>query len=583
MSTQSENATNKKKNDNFLFNNDSSDSSEDESLKINPKYAKDFEDRKRHEDLNRAKRLGIDEDESVSEEEDEGDELTLAKDAQIMKVLQMIRNKDPKIYDKNVNLYENINDQDQVKKTKKEKKMTVKDALRQEILNGGVQSDDEEDKVPVKTYTEEMDDLKQELIKATNDIKDDDDDEDFFVKRPGQEEDEETLESYVEKKIPAGENTPLKQYIQSKPKDEKEKFLYDFVNQRKWKENDIIPTYKDIVEGEKENDDDADTKIHSDVDLEEDMAELEQADRFESTYNFRFEDQQQLQTFPREIEGSLRRKDNKRKKERQEKKMRQESEMYRKREELKRLKKLREAEIEKKLKEIQEIAGKEVDIDVESDFDPEKYDKEMDAIYNDEYYQQEEKERPNVDIEKEFGDDEKDIYIDKDIEKEKEEEEEERDIQPIEMNEEEKKKNEENMKLLEQKQKELDKLYDDLYKLDYEDIVGGVQVRFPYKQVVPRDYGLSTEEILVADDKDLKQYISIKRMNPYLDNEYDVKRQKTKQFKKELKSKIDQEVEEREKAIEESKKNKLKGKKKAKQEKQKKNRHRKREDKKEKE
>lgn len=79
---------------------------------------------------------------------------------------------------------------------------------------------------------------------------------------------------------------------------------------------------------------------------------------------------------------------------------RQESEMYRKREELKRLKKLREQEIEKKLKEIEAIAGMlinsrlehqlgtNVDIDIDSDFDPEKYDKQMEAMYNDDYYNQ---------------------------------------------------------------------------------------------------------------------------------------------------------------------------------------------------
>ena len=46
-------------------------------------------------------------DESTSEEEDEdGDELTAAKDVAIFKTLAKIRDKDPVIYQKDVNLFE---------------------------------------------------------------------------------------------------------------------------------------------------------------------------------------------------------------------------------------------------------------------------------------------------------------------------------------------------------------------------------------------------------------------------------------------------------------------------------------------
>ena len=67
----------------------------------------------------------------------------------------------------------------------------------------------------------------------------------------------------------------------------------------------------------------------------------------------------------------------------------------------------------------------------------------------------------------------------------------------------------------------LESLLDDYYKLDFEDLIGGGQVktRFKYHRVAQEDFGLTEDEILLLDDKQLNKLVSLKNYRPYKDGE----------------------------------------------------------------
>lgn len=54
------------------------------------------------------------------------------------------------------------------------------------------------------------------------------------------------------------------------------------------------------------------------------------------------------------------------------------------------------------------------------------------------------------------------------------------------------------------------------YDLDCEDVIGGnLKTRFKYTSVPKEDYGLTPEEILLLDDRQLNKLVSLKKLRPY--------------------------------------------------------------------
>ncbi|DAZ98001.1 TPA: hypothetical protein N0F65_005159 [Lagenidium giganteum] len=575
---------------------DASDGDDDDNdqiteLQVNEKFAKAFEERKRKEELTKLEKRGVvideeDDDESDSETEDEdGEHLTAEVDADIRKTLQLIRKKDPAIYDQSITFFkkdeedseeddESSDDDEAVSKAKGKKKaskekapapMYYKDLVRQQVIAGDIDSEEEEEDRSENnlSYAEEQAKIKANFLRALkgnaseaedNDDDDDDDDQEgglFKLRKKTdseQQKEDEEFESFKAKNA--------KQL--SKDDIDPDAFLEHYVSSEAWKEKkNVIPHYEDIVRED-----------------EEDEEELEKAEEFEHSYNFRFEEEGggMINTYSRHIEGSMRREDDTRKRKRAERKERKALERQKKEEELRRLKNLKQAEIQSKLNKVAKLMGKaEAEklkvqpSDLEAAFDPEEYDKRMQEIFDEEYYNED-----DVDMEKPTWDDEEDKELFGNLPVDPEEEEEtaaDDDDDAGNDNEEEKDSDDEagdeehangedaenddedgdeeedegdvdekplEEMTLEEMKAAKQKYLDEMYALDYEDLIGDLRCRFKYRHVPKNDFGLSIDDILVADDKELKQLVSLKRIAPFVDHEFQVDRRKLKQFKKQV-------------------------------------------------
>lgn len=288
-----------------------------------------------------------------------------------------------------------------------------------------------------------------------------------------------------------------------------DKFLRDYILSNGYadKEDDEIPTYDEIV---------------ADDDFEEKQTE------FEHKYNFRYEDPDQefIKRYPRTIESSVRKVDNRRKEKRIERAERKEREKKEKFNEIELIKEFKRREIEEKVAQLKAVTGTDdiniEDIDLDDDFDPDEYDKKMNKIFNSEYYQVDEgDEKPECpsdiedlkvenydEYEPEHGDgahcEDEDFNMDCDYEETADNRKKSFQDEIIESTwgRKRRKRKSKFTEALEQKKpvfdpnnKTFDEYLDEYYKLDCEDIIGDVKCRFKYVETVPCDYGLSVEEV----------------------------------------------------------------------------------------
>ncbi|EFQ24874.1 KRI1-like family protein [Colletotrichum graminicola] len=377
-------------------------------LKVNEEYAKRFEHNKKREELHRLEEKfkktgkGKDDDsdaDSSSSDETEDEDGFLATedlDAQISATLSAIKNKDPRVLDKNFSFFQDTSNAvaEATPSKKKEKPMFLKDYHREKILAGGVgASDDEDDDAPPppQTYNQEQDALKKSIISEINKAAESDNEDDFVQRKPGQEvvKPQDLGDEGIHPARAANVNPYKKKTKKQITEDDianadkdPELFLSNFMAARAWTEGGEHG-WKAFDSDEGEGD------------------EGELYDKFEEAYNLRFEDpekaNQALKTYSREIINarSVRKEAaSSRKKQREAERERKEAEKQQRKEEKARLRKLKLEEAEEKLKKIKHAAGlsgKELKDEewlrfLNDAWDDDKWEDEMKRRFGEDYY-----------------------------------------------------------------------------------------------------------------------------------------------------------------------------------------------------
>ncbi|KAI9770145.1 MAG: KRRI-Interacting protein 1 [Geoglossum simile] len=541
---------------------------EEQTFKINEEYVKRFEHNKKREELHRLEEkygkssvaykltpedtnnegdnTSSSEGSSSSEEDDdEGVLVTESLDAEISATLQAIRARDPRVYDKRSKFYTESGEGegDGAVALKAERPMFLKDYHRKNFLEGhlGQEEDDEKGGEIPRTYAQEQEDLKRviarEMHAAAGDEEGNDDDDGGFLfsSQKSKPDDSKTTANrkatgITEVDVAIAEKDP-------------ELFLSNFMSSRAW-----VPEASSQFQPFESDDDDEDRR----------------ADEFEQAYNLRFEDpeasNEKLMTHSRTAAAkySFRREEvSGRKKAREVQRQKKEDERRQREEEKDRLRKLKIEEMEEKIKKIKEAAGLKGKLISEDDWakfledgwDGDHWEQEMSTRFGEAYYAQGEenddeqsrdgrkrklrKPRWNDDIDirdivPDFEDEEvatesvfahsdggsgdgegNDDYADE--------------TQLGGGNRKERlRERAERKREARQERKRIEEFVDERLDFDQEPSISSsskLLARFRYRETSPGTFGLTPQDILMASDSQLNQFVGLKKLATFRDPE----------------------------------------------------------------
>ncbi|KAJ1980028.1 Ribosome biogenesis protein Kri1 [Dimargaris xerosporica] len=451
-------------------------------------------------------------------------------DADVFKTIGAIRSNDKRLYDKNHQFF--TKDLEATRKAwikekaaqaaAEPKAVTISQVTAKALLaNGADYTEDKEDqKMFPKTYVQEQQELKADVMSAFHNAvelsSDDENDDGFMVRKPktAEEEEQENNEyrDFIYKNISDDMHASevFKEWVEGADiatDDPKEAFLKSYIVNRAWqqgsktKADDLDALLGD--DGANDPDAASSSKRRGDNAVDEEFARL---------HNLTVKNNKIIAAGTQNVgdSSSLRRADTRRKEARKRRAENKREEKQRQAEELKRLKNQKKKEILDRVKHIQAITGNAStgfgEIDLDAEFDPDKHDALMDQAFGDDYYdqddcgdgqgpleacQQRQGKQPAVP-----GDD--DFAMDADF---------------MPGGEHYKRSNKVTLDQLPEDAKR-DAL-DELYRLEYEDMIDDIPVRYSYSKVEQDDLGLTPAEILLADDEQLDALCSRSSLAPF--------------------------------------------------------------------
>ncbi|KAI9891098.1 MAG: KRRI-Interacting protein 1 [Vezdaea aestivalis] len=493
-------------------------------FKINEEYAKRFEHNKKRDELfrleekhgqsvSRKRKAGEISDDgddgsdsSTSEEED--DEAVLATeglDQEIFATLDAIRTRDPRVYDTTSVFYSDFKeDEEGDLKVKAEKPMNLRDYHRAQIL----ESDKPTDKQ--STFAEEQTQLQSEIIRQIQQENDSaSGDEDFLVQKPVQK-----AES-----VPSTRCRPVEPDVETADNDP-ETFLSNFMTARAW-----IPNEVSRFQPFESDDEEEDAK----------------ADEFEVAYNLRFEDPEHSneklvshardmaarQSVRKVVVGSRRKaRDAEREKKDQEKEEREKEKA--------RLRRLRIEQTEERLQMIKDAAGlrgRSLKEDewagfLDANWDNDQWEAEMQKLFDERYYGAKDRESDGKKIRKPKWDQDIGIsdlvpdFEDDEVVEQSDAVDDEAEAQQTFSKKQASQHRQSQKSDFRNQRRKIEELVDD--KMDIGLLLPGMsknRTRFHYRETSPQAFGLTSADILYADDKQLNQFAGLKKLAMFRDED----------------------------------------------------------------